>query len=218
MNKRILALLTAALLASLACGLGFTQAQSAPGAAPSEVPTGTRFLVRLRENISTQNAKAGMRFTARTLETLVAADGTVLPPGARVRGHVDKVEPAHKAGRARIWLTFDDVKTANGWAPLVADVVDIPGVHSLKVDYQREGEIEARSSNHQEEAEAAAAGALVGASAGVADHNGKDAAAGAATGAASSFMLASGLGQELVLEKDMKLELVLGRSLYLKGM
>lgn len=207
-------LLTATILASLACGLGFTQAQSAPG----EVPTGTRFLVRLRENISTQNAKAGMRFTARTLETLVAADGTVLPPGARVRGHVDKVEPAHKAGRARIWLTFDDVKTANGWAPLVADVIDIPGVHSLKVDYEREGEIEARSSNHQEEAEAAAAGALVGASAGVAGHNGKDAAAGAAAGAASSFMLASGLGQELVLEKDMKLELVLGRSLYLKGM
>jgi len=172
-------------------------------------------MVRLEDAISTKDAKGGNRFQARTLEPLIAADGTVLRAGALLRGHVDKVEAAHKTGRARIWLTFDDVKTPNGWSPLVADVFDIPGVHSIKVDYNKESEIEARTSNRQQQAEAAAAGAFVGAAPGVASHNGKDAASGAAVGAAAAFMAASGLGQELILEKDTKLELILERPLYL---
>jgi hypothetical protein len=124
------------------------------------------------------------------------------------------VEAARKTGRARIWLTFDEVRTPAGWSPLVADLVDIPGVHSVKVDYDREGEIEARTSKHQQEAEAAAAGAFVGAAGGVAAHNGKDAAMGAAAGAATAFMAASGLGQELALARGTKLEIILDRPLY----
>jgi hypothetical protein len=181
----------------------------------SQAPSGTEFLVRLEDTISTKDAKTGSRFQARTLEPLIAADGSVVRPGALLRGHVDKVEAGHKTGRARIWLTFDDLKTPAGWAPLVADVFDIPGVHSVKVDYNKESEIEARTSNRQQQAEAAAAGAFVGAAPGVAGHNGKDAAAGAAVGAATAFMAASGLGQELTLEKDTKLKLILERPLYL---
>lgn len=181
----------------------------------SIAPSGTEFLVRLEDTISTRDAKTGNRFQARTLEPLAAADGTVLRAGAVLRGHVDKVETGHKTGHARLWLTFDDVRTPNGWSPLVADVFDIPGVHSVKVDYKRESEIEARTSNRQQQAEAAAAGAFVGAAPGVAEHNGKNAAEGAAAGAATAFMAASGLGQELTLEKDTKLDLVLERPLYL---
>ena len=181
----------------------------------SRAPSGAEFLVRLEDTISTKDAKTGNRFQARTLEPLVAADGTVLRAGALLRGHVDKVEAGRKTGRARIWLTFDDLKTPSGWSPLVADVFDIPGVHSVKVDYNKESEIEARTSNRQQQAEAAAAGAFVGAAPGVAGHSGKDAASGATVGAATAFMAASGLGQELTLEKDTKLELILERPLYL---
>jgi hypothetical protein len=177
--------------------------------------SGTEFLARLEDTISTKDAKPGNRFQARTLEPLLAADGTVLRPGALLRGHVDKVEAGHKTGRARIWLTFDDVKTPYGWSPLVADIFDIPGVHSIKVDYKKESEIEARTSTRQQQAEAAAAGAFVGAAPGVAEHKGKDAATGAAEGAATAFMASSGLGQELTLEKDTKLELILEQPLYL---
>ncbi len=144
----------------------------------------------------------------------VRADGTTFTPGAEIRGHVDKIEAAHKAGRARMWLTFDDIKTPDGWIPLVATVTDIPGVHSIRVDYNREGEIEASSSKRQEALEAAAAGAFVGAAPGVASHNDKDAALRAATAAAAAYMVTSGLGQELTLEKDIKLEAMLDRSLY----
>jgi hypothetical protein len=181
---------------------------------PSTVTPGTRFLAGLQDPLSTQNAKTGDRFYARTLEPLTTSDGTILPPGLEIRGHVDKVEAAHKTGRARMWLTFDDIQTRAGWVPLVADLTDIPGVHSIRVDYSRESEIEARTSKRQQDAEAAAAGALAGAAVGVAAGKGKDAAMGAAAGAASGFMAASGLGQEFTLAKGTKLELIIDRPLY----
>jgi hypothetical protein len=184
--------------------------------ATNAVSAGTRFIIGLQDNLNTKDAKAGDRFHARTLEPLATTNGALLSPGMEVHGHIDKVEAARKTGRARLWLTFDEIRTPQGWSPLVADLVDIPGMHSVKVDYDREGEIEARTSKHQEEAEAAAAGAFVGAAGGVAAHNGKDAAMGAAAGAATAFMAASGLGQELTLSKDTKLEIILDRPLYVR--
>lgn len=182
---------------------------------PGFVTPGTRFLVRLDQAISTKAAKAGEAFTAHTLDPLATPDGLVLRPGAEIRGHVDKVEQAHQAGRARIWLAFDDISTPRGWLPLVAVVSDVPGIHSVRAVYEREGEIENRTNQHREEAEAAAAGALVGAAPGVADHNKKGAAIGATVGAVTAFMISSSLGQELTLQKDTKLELVLDHPLYL---
>lgn len=191
------------------------QDQSNQGAtAPNEVIPGTRFLIGLDTVLNTGALKAGEPFQARTLEPIRSADGTTLRPGAEIRGHVDKVEAAHKTGRARLWLTFDDIRTPDGWMPVVAMVSDVPGVHSVRVDFDREGEIEARSNKRQEEVEAAAAGAFVGATPGVVSHNTKEAAAGAAAGAATAFMAASGLGQELKLDKNTKIEVMLERSLY----
>jgi hypothetical protein len=186
-----------------------------PALAPNAVPTGTRFLIGLVNTLSTKDDKPGMRFRCKTLEPIAAADGSVVPAGSTVWGHVDKVQPAGKAGRARLWLTFDSIETRQGRMPLVADISDTPGTHSIRVAFDREGEIEARIDNRTREAEAAAGGAAVGAAPGVMAHNAKDAAIGGAVGAASAFMLASGLGQELTLQKDTKLELVLERPLFL---
>lgn len=188
-------------------------AGTAPAAAPNEVAQGTRFLIGLENVLSTNDSKAGDLFTGHTLEPLVAADGTGLPAGAEVRGHVDRVEAAGKTGRARMWLTFDDIKTPDGWMPLIAMVDDVPGVHSIRVNYSREGEIEASTTKRKEALEAAAAGALVGATPGMVAKNEKDAAMGAAIAAAAAYMVASGLGQEVTLEKSTKLELILERPL-----
>jgi hypothetical protein len=184
-----------------------------PGVAALEVHAGTRFLVSLHDKLSTQEDKAGKHFTARTLDDIAAADGTVLPAGAEVRGHIDKVLAAGKTGRAKLWLAFDDIRTRDGWVPLVAELIDTPGIHSIRVLYQHEGEIEATSGNHQTEAQAAAAGALAGGAVGMAAHNNKDAAIGAAIGAATAFMVTSGIGQELTLAENTKLELILERPL-----
>jgi hypothetical protein len=207
---RVTPLLVVLVLLSFGGLPAYTHAQDSasqnPGVAPYEVHAGTRFLVSLHDKLSTKEDKAGRHFTAQTLEEIVTADGTTLPAGAEVRGHIDKVLAAGKTGRAKLWLAFDDIHTRDGWVPLVAELIDTPGIHSIRVLYQHEGEIEATSSNHQTEAEAAAAGALAGG-------NNKDAAIGAAIGAATAFMVTSGIGQELTLDANTKLELILERPL-----
>ncbi len=170
-------------------------------------------MVRLDDTVATNQTKVGDSFTVTTLEPLRSADGTLLPAGAQIRGHVDKIVSAHKTGRARLWLAFDDIQTPDGWHPLVAMVDDVPGVHSVRVDYTREGEIEMSSDKRQEALEAAAAAALVGAAPGVAKHDKQAAAMGAAVAAVTAYMAATSLGQELTLERNTKLELILEHSL-----
>ncbi len=132
-----------------------------------------------------------------------------------MRGHISRIEPAGLTGRARLWLSFDDIKTPAGRVPLIASVTQVPGEHAVKAGDSQEGEIEARTSKGKREIEATAAGAAIGAAIGAATQGGKGAAIGAAVGGAGGFVLSSGYGQELVLQKDTKLELELDRPLYL---
>jgi len=188
------------------------QSQDAP---PDAAPRGTRFLVSLQTVISTKEDKVGKQFQARTLEPISTAEGATLPAGAQIRGHIDKIQPAGKVGRARLWLTFDEIHSPTGWIPLVADLIDAPGVHSIRVLFDREGEIRATNSKQEDAYFAAAEAAFVGAEPGIAKKDKQDAAMGAAISAATAFMLTSGLGQELTLPQNMKLELALERPLHL---
>jgi hypothetical protein len=79
----------------------------------------------------------------------------------------------------------------------------------------QEGLIEGRSSTQEDAAQAAAAGAALGAVKGVKDKDKKEAAEGAALGAITAYLAESGRGHELELPKGVKLELELERALYL---
>ena len=193
------------------------QSQDSASQAPDAAPRGTRFLISLQTIISTKDDKVGKQFLAHTLEPLATAEGATLPAGAQIRGHIDKIQPAGKVGRARLWLTFDEIHSPTGWIPLVADLIDAPGVHSIRVLYDREGEIRAANNTQQAAVFAAAEAAFVGAEPGIAKKDKQDAAMGAAISAATAFMITSGLGQELTLPQNMKLELVLERPLRLGG-
>jgi len=180
------------------------------------VTPGTKFLVRLEDELDTRGTRENSRFKVKTLEPLEAGSGIYLPPGAEIRGHVSRVESAGIAGRARIWLTFDDVRTKFGELPIVAEVVSVPGDHSVRTGGpQREGLIEGRTSTQESAAEAAAAGAALGAVKGVKDKDKKEVAEGAAAGAIAAYLMESGRGHELDLPKGAKLELELERALYL---
>ena len=179
------------------------------------VAPGTKFLVRLENELGTKGAKENEKFKVKTLEPLEAGNGIYLPPGAEIRGHVSHVEPAGVAGRAKLWLTFDEIRTKFGTLPIIAEVVSVPGDHSVKSGATQEGLIEGRSSNQHDAAEAAAAGAAIGAVRGVKDKNKKEAAEGAALGALTAYLMESGRGHELNLPKGAKLELELERALYL---
>jgi hypothetical protein len=178
------------------------------------VPNGTHFLVRLGDELNTHKVTLNKKFAARTLEPLQTSGGTILEPGAKIRGHVSRVESATLTGHARLWLTFDDIETRHGRLPIIAEVSSVPGDFSVKAGESKEGEIEGRTSKGRRDLEAAAAGAAIGASAGVAAHSAKGTAIGAATGGIAGFVASSGIGQELDLPKGTKLDLVLDRPLY----
>lgn len=206
---------------SLAGALGATEtcaaaqdSTTAPSIAVDTVPTGTHFLVRLDDGLNTGNHKVNKKFETKTLEPLETSGGYVLPAGAKIRGHISRIEPAGLTGRARIWLTFDDIDTHHGRLPLVAEVSSVPGDFGVKPGDSKEGEIEARTSKGTRDIEAAAAGAAIGAAAGAA-HGGKGAAVGAAAGGIAGFVASSGFGQELDLPKGTKLDLILDRPLHM---
>src|SRR3974390_3580678 len=96
------------------------------------VPPGTKFLVRLEDEMSTKDMRRNQSFRVRTLEPLEAGQGFYLPAGAQIVGHVSRIEPAGTTGRAKLWLTFDHVVTRFGKLPIVAEVAAVPGDHSIK--------------------------------------------------------------------------------------
>jgi len=179
------------------------------------VVPGTRFLVRLESDLNTKQVRKNQEFRVRTLEPLEAGQGNYLPPGAVILGHISRVDPAGTTGRAKIWLTFDEIQTRFGKLPIVAEVASVPGDHSIKAGPLQEGVIEGRSSTQKDAAQAAAAGAAMGAVHGVKDKNKKEAAEGAAIGALEAYLMEAGRGQEIELPRGAKLELELERALYL---
>jgi len=179
------------------------------------VVPGTRFLVRLESDLNTKQVRKNQEVRVRTLEPLEAGQGNYLPPGAVILGHVSRVDPAGTTGRAKIWLTFDEIQTRFGKLPIVAEVASVPGDHSIKAGPLQEGVIEGRSSTQKDAAQAAAAGAAMGAVHGVKDKNKKEAAEGAAIGALEAYLMEAGRGQEIELPRGAKLELELERALYL---
>jgi hypothetical protein len=179
------------------------------------VAPGTKFLVRLEGDLGTKGAHENDRFKVRTLEPLPAGSGIYLPAGAEIVGHISRVQSAGVAGHAKLYLTFDEIRTKFGSLPIIAEVVDVPGDHSIKPGEIHEGLIEGRHSDQRSAMEAAAAGAAIGAGPGVKDKNKKEAAEGAALGAFTAYLTESGRGHELNFPKGAKLELELSRALYL---
>ena len=179
------------------------------------VAPGTKFLVRLEDDLSTAACKENTRFRVTTLEPLDAGSGIYLPAGAEIEGRVTRVESAGVAGRAKLWLTFDYLHTRFGRLPVVAEVSSIPGDHSAKSSVTKEGLIEGRSSSQRDAEEAAAAAAALGAVQGVKDKDKKEAAEGAAMAAFAAYLAESGRGHELTFPRGAKFELELERSLYL---
>jgi len=179
------------------------------------VTPGTKFLVRLEEDLNTMNTPEKKRFKVQTLDPLEAGSGIYLPAGAEITGHVSRVEPAGVAGRAKLYLTFDEIHTRFGALPIVAELSDVPGDRSVKIRPDHEGVVEGRTSTQQAAGQAAAEGAAMGAVHGMKDKNAKEAGEGALAGAIAAYLMESGRGHELDLPKGAKLELELERALYL---
>src|SRR5438477_3287057 len=55
------------------------------------IPEGTRFVIRLDDNLDTAKLKPGKKFTAKLGEDLTTPDGSTIPFGHKIHGHVSSI-------------------------------------------------------------------------------------------------------------------------------
>jgi hypothetical protein len=181
----------------------------APMAPPNAVPEGTTFLVRLEDKLDTTKLKPGQHFKAKLAEDLTSANGSLIPRGKKIRGHVSSIEPGV---HTRILLSFNEIETNHGWVPLVATVTGVPGEHGVRTTGS-EGEIERAGMSKRREIEAVAVGAAIGTVAGAAAGGGKGAGIGAGAGAGIGALAGFLTDHNLRLDKGTTLEVRLDHSL-----
>ena len=166
-------------------------------------------VIQLSDQLDTKAVKAGDHFHARLAEPLVTEDGQTIDSGKKIKGHVSAVVPGFLT---RMILSFDEIETAKGWAPLIATVTGVPGEHGLR-QIGEEGEIGRQGMTREQIAEAIVVGAGRGAAEGEKSGGKRGAATGAGSGAAEGAVSAFESGHDLILEKGTALEIRLDRNL-----
>ena len=185
------------------------QDPSSSPAPPHTIPEGTTFLIRLDDKLDSSKQQQGKHFKAKLAEDLVGADGSTIPRGKKVKGHVSSVE---QGLHARMLLSFDEIETNHGWMPLIATVTGVPGEHGVKPP-DEEGEIERKGMSKRHEIEAVAVGAGLGAIAGSAAGGGKGAGIGAGAGAGAGALAGILTDRNLKLDKGTIMEVRLDHPL-----
>lgn len=196
-------------VAVLATALPIMAQDQAVPPRPRTVPEGTTFLIRLDDKLDTAKLQQGKHFKAKLAEDLVAPDGTAIPRGKKIIGHVSSIEPGL---HARMLLSFDEIDTGHGKMPLIATITGVPGEHGVKQP-DAEGEIERKGMSKTRMVEAAAVGAGLGAVGGAAAGGGKGAAIGAGAGAGVGAIGAFLTDRNLRLDKGTTLEVRLDHPL-----
>ena len=105
--------------------LGQEEKSAAP---PHAIPYGTTLLIRLEDRLDVSRIQPGKRFKAKLAEDLMGPDETMVRRGSKIRGHVSEVGNGF---HPRLLLSFDEIETQRGWAPLMATIIDVPGEHGL---------------------------------------------------------------------------------------
>jgi hypothetical protein len=215
MRREVASLTMMALLVSVPLAVAQYRNNSYPdtgryASRPNAIAEGTRFLVVLDDKLDTAKLERGKRFKAKLGEDLVAPDGSMIPRGKKIKGHVSDVE---QGLHPRLLLSFDQIETRHGWVPLAATVTGVPGEHGVKRQTGPEGEIERPGVDKRRAAEAVAVGAGVGTLAGAAAGGGKGAAIGAAAGAGVGLGAGILTDRNFKLDKGTQLEVQLDRQL-----
>lgn len=184
-----------------------------PGpSAANVIPADTQFEIQLKDTLDSNKDNPGKKFKAKLAQDLIAPDGTRIPMGSEIKGHVSDVQ---RGLHSQLLLSFDQIKTQHGWVPLAAMVAGVPGEHSVQSETGPEGEIKHTKVDARREVESAAAGAAVGAIAGAAAGGGKGAAIGAGAGGALGTGVGLLSGRNIRLEKGQALDLRLERDIWL---
>lgn len=181
-------------------------------AAPNVIPADTQFEIQLKDTLDSSKDSTGKKFKAKLVQDLIAQDGSTIPNGAEIKGHVSDIQGGL---HSQLLLSFDEIKTRHGWVPLAAMVAGVPGEHSVQAETGPEGEIHHTKVDARREVESAAAGAAVGAIVGATAGGGKGAAIGAGVGGGLGTGVGLLTGRNIRLNKGQMLDLRLERDIFL---
>ena len=135
-----------------------------PSAPPHAIADGTTFLIRLEDKLDVSSVQPGKRFKAKLEEDMIGPDETMILHGSRVRGHVSAVGNGF---HPHLLLSFDEIETQHGWAPLMATITAVPGEHGLRIGDEGEIEREGQGGNERHDPDSDGIGSTAGAAAGV---------------------------------------------------
>jgi hypothetical protein len=180
--------------------------------APNVIPADTQFDIQLKDTLDSSKDHPGKKFKAKLVQDLVAQDGTTIPMGSEIKGHVSDIQGGL---HSQLLLSFDEIKTRHGWVPLAAMVAGVPGEHSVQAETGPEGEIRHTKVDARREVESAAAGAAVGAIVGATAGGGKGAAIGAGVGGGLGTGVGLLTGRNIRLNKGQMIDLRLERDIFL---
>ncbi|HEX3470032.1 MAG TPA: hypothetical protein VHT28_02500 [Silvibacterium sp.] len=121
-----LAFAVALAAASFAGAEAFGAPQAAPADDQHHVITMVNVMASVEKGVDTKKAKTGDPVTARTTAATALSDGTQVPAGSILAGHIDSVTPSEKKSDATLVLTFDKLQIKNGKEiPIKATIASI---------------------------------------------------------------------------------------------
>ena len=135
-----------------------------PSAPPHAIADGTTFLIRLEDKLDVSSVQPGKRFKAKLEEDMIGPDETMILHGSRVRGHVSAVGNGF---HPHLLLSFDEIETQQGWAPMMATITAVPGEHGVRIGDEGEIEREGQGGSERHDPDSDGIGSTAGAAAGV---------------------------------------------------
>lgn len=178
------------------------------------INAGKKIRVRMNEQISSESARVGDRFTTTVVDPVYAGGVEVIPAGSIINGRVTEVKRAARRSKAGILgVNFISLQLPTGLTRAVNG--SLADVSAETVSYDNEGQVSGHSSRNRNIVfigGGATTGALIGAIAGGGKGAGIGAGVGAAAGVAGAYF---SKGKEAVVRPGTEFGVILNQSLSL---
>jgi hypothetical protein len=178
------------------------------------INSGYKIRVRMNEQISSETARVGDRFTTTVVDPVYVGGVEVIPAGSTIGGRVTSVTRAQRKSKAgMLGVSFISLQLPTGLSRAING--SLSDISEETVSYDNEGQVTGRSSRNRNIVfigGGATAGALIGAIAGGGKGAGIGLGVGAAAGIAGSYF---SKGKEAVVKPGTEFGVVLNQSLSL---
>lgn len=191
-----------------------TRAVSNTSPAYYNVAAGQVVQVRMNEQISSETARIGDRFTTTTVIPIYVRGVEVIPAGSTITGRVTNVRRAQRKSKAGwIQVAFVSLQLPNGTTRAING--SLTALENETATYDEEGQVTGRGSTRRNVVfigGGAATGALIGAIAGGGKGAGIGAGIGAGLGVAGAYF---SKGKEAVVKPGTEFGVILNQSVAL---